>query len=139
MSKRLWIATLLALGACLAAAFFATWTTATSVGAGSEAGRALEDRLRVVFEAVAAEDPPLRVFAMMPPAEGERWRWKVEATLRPGASPADPPTARAVDRAGFLGLMTPLRGKEPGGVLLVLHVPGRPDWTRTFDGQGTSR
>ncbi len=139
MSRRLWIATLLALGACLAVALFATWTTVTSVGAGAEAGRDLEDRLRVVFESVAAEDPPLRVFAMMPPAEGEAWRWKVEATLRPGAAPADPPTARAVDRAVFLGLMAPLRGRPPGGMLLVLHVPGGPDWTRTIDGQGRPR
>lgn len=111
----------------------------TRVGGGSEGARDLEVRLRGACGAVAVEEPPLRVFAMMPEVEGGSWRWKVEATLRPGRSPADAETGRAMDRVLSRCLMTSVGGKPPGGILLILHQPGRPDWTRTYDGQGRPR
>ena len=117
-------------------AFIAVQGMSSRVGGGAEGGRGLEVRLRVACGAVVLEVPALRVFAMMPEIEGGPWRWKVEATMRPGRSPVDPETGRALERVLALCLTTPLGRKPPGGLLLVLHQEGKPDWTRTYDGQG---
>ena len=112
---------------------------ASRLGGGPGATEGLELRLQATLGVVAAETPPLRVFAMMPEVQGGPWRWKVEATLRPGYKAADPETARVVERAKGFCLSTPVGGKAPGGLLFVLHQPGGPDWTRTYDAEGRPR
>jgi hypothetical protein len=139
MSRRFWIAAMVLLFACMGLALAASWNMASAVKGGAEGARRLQDRLQGSFSAVGKADPPLRVFAMLPAREGEGWRWKVEATLQEGRTPADPMTVRALERMVFHGLSERIRGKPPAGILLVLHVPGAPDWTRTYDDQGRAR
>jgi hypothetical protein len=139
MKGKFWLALMALVAVAGVFAFIAVQGMTTRVGGGADGARGLETRLRVACGAVAAEEPPLRVFAMMPESEGGAWRWKVEATLRPGCSPADPATGRAMDRVLALCLTSAVGGKPPGGVLLVLHQPGRADWTRTSDGSGRVR
>jgi hypothetical protein len=139
MTRRFWTAAAVLLGLCLAVSILAARNMVTTVGGGAEGARALEEGLRLASEGVFAEDPPLRVFAMLPAVEGGRWRWKVEGTLLPGRSPGDPEVGQVLERFARRSLATPVRGEDADGLLLLLHVPGKADWSREFDRQGRPR
>lgn len=121
------------------AALIAVQGVSRKVEGSSDGAKALEARLKAALGTLVAEEPPLRVFAMMPEKEGGFWRWKVEATVRPGRSPEDAEGARALDRAGNLCLRTGVGMRPCGGALLVLHQAGKADWTRTVGGEGRAK
>jgi len=139
MNRHLWIGVTVLLLLCLLLAILSAGSMVKTVGGGAEGAKALEEGLAVSASGVLAEDPPVRVFAMLPAAEGAGWRWKVEGTLLPGRTPGDPEVARVTERISFRCLAAPIGGKAPAGLLLLLHVPGKADWTREFDGEGRPR
>ena len=136
MSPKVWIA----LGACLVVvlllAIVASQVSVTTVTEGARGAQVLQERLRTACGPVVEEEPALRVFGVPPAAEGGPWRWKVEATLREGKRPGDALVDRALERVVASCFTTPVAGKPPGGLLLLLHGKGRPDWVAEYDGQG---
>jgi hypothetical protein len=136
MSRRAWAAFAAVLGILLVFALVASQMTLTTVTTGARGAQQLQERLRTACGAVAAEDPPLRVYGVPPAAEGAGWRWKVEATLRPGKRPGDAEVDRALERVVAACLSTDAGGKSPAGLLVRLRVPGGPEWAADYDGQG---
>ena len=103
---------------------------------GVEEARALQETLRAGAGTQCEAEPPLRVF-LVPPAAGEvGGRWKVEATLRAGAGPGNGSFDSWRERLVARSLGTRLRGKEPLGLLLLLHRAGLPDIDLRYDGHG---
>jgi hypothetical protein len=136
MNRNIWLAITAVLLILLFAALVGTQMTVTTVGGGVEGTRTLQARLQAACGAVVMGTPELRVLSVPPSEESPRWRWKIEATLRPGKAPGSPDVDRAVERIVSASLTSYMQGKPPGGVLLVLHSAGGPDWTRTYDGEG---
>ncbi len=136
MNRNVWLAITALLLIVLFAAIVGVQMTISSVGGGPEATRSLQESLQAACGSVVQEAPALRVLSVPPSEASDRWRWKVEATLRPGKAPGAPDVDRAVDRTVGLCLNSSMQGKAPGGVLLVLHSAGGPDWSRTYDGEG---
>ena len=61
---------------------------------------------------------------------------RVEATLRPGMDPGLPPAAGSLVRIVNRCAAMQIPGKAFTGVILELHRPGAPDWTREYGMDG---
>jgi hypothetical protein len=134
MSRTTWVLAAIGL-AGLVALLFASQAALRNVG-GVEEAVELQDAFRRSHAAFFAGEPPLKVYRVPPSEESREWRWKVEATLRPGVGAGSPELARVEERM-VVRLLTARAGPgAAGGVILLLHVPGGADVARRYDGQG---
>lgn len=132
MRRSLWVMMAMAFAGILAL----TWGSQSMLrtATGVEEGLILQDTLRGAGAGIFAADPPLRVHRIPGSPEWPGWRWRVEATVAPGAGKAllDRSLERLVPRA----LGTRVGGSPPAGVMVVLHEGGGRDRTLLYDGNG---
>jgi len=135
MRKGLWIMGVMAMGAVL---FLATISQHLVVDvSGIEEAKTLQSILRGSFPQLLAPEPPLRVLRVPPSEAVKGFRWRVEATLRPGVDPKSSPVAgRLLDRMVARCLSTTVLQRPPAGVILVLHGADGAETRLDFDGQG---
>ena len=136
MNRGLWILAAMGLAGLIAMVFLGqAYLGSTS---GLDETLELQSTLRGAYGSLFQPEPPLRVVRVPDSGTGERrtWRWKVEATLRPGVDPSRPPAAGAVVRIVNRCAGMRIAGKAFTGVLLEFHRPGAPDWTREYDMNG---
>ncbi len=136
MTRGLWI--LLAIGIAGMLALTLGFQATLSGLSGVEEAASLQEFLRSAYAPILAPEPPLRVYRVPRSEAWPGWRWKVEATLRPGKGPGSPDVARALPRIVSRVLATTAQKTPPSGAMILLHSPGRADANLLFDGQGRS-
>ena len=136
MNRGIWILAAMGLAGLVTLAFMGqAYLGSTS---GLDETVELQSTLRGAYGMLFEPEPPLRVLRVPGPGEGRRrtWRWKVQATLRPGVDPSRPPASGALVRIVNRCAAMQIAGKAFTGVILELHRPGAPDWTREYDMNG---
>jgi hypothetical protein len=119
VNRSLWILALLGVAGMLAVTF-ATRNLVTKV-AGLEEAEELRGLLAGAYGSLFAPEPPLRVRRVQVAGDGARFRWRVEATLRPGRDPEKGEFARNLDRAAARVLGKRVMDQPPAGVTFVVR------------------
>jgi hypothetical protein len=122
VNRSLWILALLGIAGMLALTF-ATRGLVTKV-AGLEEAEELRALLAGAYGSLFAPAPPLKVHRVRVAGEGARFRWRVEAALRPGRDPAKGEAARLLDRAAVRVLGKRVMDQPPAGAIFVLGGEG---------------
>ena len=133
MRRSLWAILLMGVAAVVALGWASQSMMRTSTG--TEEALFLQESLGAAYGGIFAPEPPLRVMRIPSSEAWPGWRWRVEATVAAGSR--DPRHLdRTLDRMVQRALATPVMGKAPVGVMVVLHGAGAGDRTLHFDATG---
>ena len=133
MRRSLWVMLFMGMAGVLVLGWASQSMMRTTSGV--EESLLLQDTLRSSWPGVFAREPALRVMRIPASGEWSGWRWRVEATLVPGGGRGGV-LERTLDRLVRRTLAVQVMGRDPAGVMVVLHVPGGADRILHHDARG---